>query len=78
MSSQPSCLLLLLTIGFVAYLALVGASLQEQDPDAATPFFEKMNRLNYHYYVHDDANYTRNEKNGFIVRLGRAHYWKYS
>lgn len=78
MPFYPTGLLPHLIFGLVAYFALASASLQMQGANDAMAFFEKINRLNYHYYLHDDANYTRSGKDGCIVRLGRAHYWKYN
>lgn len=63
-----------LVLWLLAFLTLVSASLKTRGPTIDMPFSQKMNRLNYHYYLHDDSSFS---KEPLIVRLGLAQYWKY-
>jgi len=61
-------------------LAVSGMQLDRVDADRsrAGKGFEKWNRLNYYYYVRDDAGmHGGSVKDSFVVRLGLAHFWQY-
>lgn len=42
------------------------------------PFFQRMSRLNFDYYIRDDTQkHGGTAKSPLVVRLGNAHYWQY-